>query len=157
MKLLQPKNWDEWLGEFVNLQDDLDRLEIVEPIHMESGQVLMRHELEEAVTKTEEAFRDWAVIKDLANQLLTIAHRWYDQEFARLTLEACVDAENFPNQEAQKAHAKVGAKNARENYEACKVLMAAVHDERSRLYEYRETLINLLHGVRQEEKMARGN
>jgi len=145
----EPKNWTEWLERFVEVQADLDAIEVPEPLACAPGQILFPHEINAEFPKVENAFKDLGEVKDKCNHLINTAERWYDLEMATKMLEAR-GLESCPNQKLQQAHAITQTIESRKRVDAAKLLRDAIHDERSRLWQYRDTLINMGHNARKE-------
>lgn len=142
-----PKTWDEWLNRFTEVQQELDIIEDVEPIHLEPGECAEIHLINRAYTLVELSFKQLGGIKDRCRRLQSVAKRWYDQKVNTEMLNA---SRLYPNQKLQKAHAENNAVKEFENFEAARLLTEAIKDERSRLWNYREDLEQMGHNTRKE-------
>ena len=146
-----PEDWTEWNEMFRSVQEELDNLEIDDPIEVTAGEIIEPDKINWEFPKVNAAFQKLGEIKDKCNRLTTIAKRWYEQKIFKATLDA---EKIYPNQELQKAYGKNEALQEREYWESAKVLAEAIHDERSRLFQYRNDLEQMGHNARAHLKLT---
>jgi hypothetical protein len=153
MNWTDPKNTTEWLARFTEVQADLDAITIPEPLKIAAGEILQStNEINVAFLDVSRTYKDLGAVKDKARRLSVIAERWYKGEKAKAILEAGRDRETYPSDELRKAYAENKTIGFLENWQAAQVLLEAIHDERSRLFQYRGDLEQIGHNIRQEMK-----
>ena len=146
-----PKTIAQWLQRFKEVQTELDEIEIPEPLTVAPGEILeSTHELNRAFLESNRAFKELGAVKDKCRRLAAIAERKYKQKKADAILEAGRDRDRFPSAELRKAYGEIRAKKYLKLWQAASVLSGSIHDERSRLFQYREDLEQIGHNVRQE-------
>ena len=90
-----PKDWTEWTQKFQEVQSELDAIEIVDPIHLEPGEIIEPDPINVEYSKVDEAFQHLGEIKDKFNRLKTIAKRWYDQKKSDMVIKAALLPDSF--------------------------------------------------------------
>ena len=145
-----PTTPDEWTELFKQVQSDFDKIEIPDVMSIQPGEVLEPSEINVEIVKTAKAFRETGSIKDRARRLEALAKRWYEQAMAKAILEISLGTlrDVYTSDELRKAYAENQAREFRDLWDASHVLAAAIHDERQRLYQYREDLENIGNNAR---------
>jgi len=150
---LDPKNIDQWKDLFIETNDLYQKVKVANPVEIAEGEVLSLDQINSETLKAEKAMDELIIPKRRANRLKDVAERWKRNEINKGIREASKNREEYPNQLAQKAH---GEEIAEEYFKLCELakdLIEGIHDERSRLYMYKKSLIDIGHNTRLERKM----
>jgi hypothetical protein len=148
--MIDPEKIVSWNASFTDVLKELDALKSVEPLHIEKGEVLELWNVNKLLADAGEAFKELGSVKEKVRALLVEVERWHDQEYDLALLEAGLDRDSYPDTELRKAHARNEARELDGMVRAAKLALASVHDERSRLWAFREDLHNIGHNVRKE-------
>jgi hypothetical protein len=150
MTWIDPANTSDWTERFQEVQAEFDAIKIDDVLSIQPGEIVEPHRINEELVKTARAFQQTGAVKDKARRLESIAKGWYEHEYQLALLETTRTdkAEILTSAELRKAYAAYKAEKLKEFWEAGKLLSLAVHDERQRLFQYREDLYNIGHNSR---------
>jgi hypothetical protein len=149
-----PESVDEWYMRQSEVYETLDRIEISEPLEIVDGEILDLVIINKELTKTVSAFKQLEDPKTKADILFTTAKRWYRTAHIQGMIESMKMRDTLTNAELQKAYAEEKASEYQGLIDAAKVMKEQIHSERSRLWDYKDVLINLSHNVRKEMTLS---
>jgi hypothetical protein len=148
--MTEPRDNAEWTEQFEAAVEEFNGILSLEPITLAEGEVLQVFEINRALTEVAASFRSLGGVADKVRRLEAIVTRWRDQAFNLALLEAGGKRETYPDAAMRKAYAETKVDEMERLIMAAKLTREAIHDERSRLWAYREDLFNIGHNVRRE-------
>jgi conjugal transfer/entry exclusion protein len=145
-----PTNADEWKALFVEAEAAFGKFHLPNPIQIGIGEVIDPSQINPEIAKVDPAWKELQEIKDKVRQLDAIAKRWYDQKKVKAILEcrAVEMREIYSSDGLRNAYAEDQAADLRKLCDASATLLESIHDERSRLFQYRKDLEQIGHNAR---------
>jgi len=149
MNYKEPTDLEEFDQMLELLQKELEGFENIETLQTASGQI-NTFDLNQAMILRQNAMRAIVDILGKARQLRNLAKRWYDLTRAKERLQANQMSEIYASDGDRKAYAEMKAEPYRIRHDIARTFVDCVYDQRKRLEDYGEDLMQIGHNIRKE-------